>query len=346
MEIDNNKLNQITQPVKVVLNYDLVKLQRENEVKRASLWNQIETSESLFERELLGELPQGDRDRIASEFSLAKLLLATAARVNNEKNQIIKQFSETELDLIISFERFNIFDILSPQEIADRIYRRAELYNLAMGFYQNEYAKLDDLLDSPEVQKDLKIAFNLRYRDRMGKVVQGVQAFIGKYGLKDTVAQVEDVVRTGGTIEKTRVVYEYKSQPPSNTAEKPKPAEHQEKPNFWSKLNRLEKILTISVLTLTLLGLLGWRFGPWWSSSGSEYSLIFNAVPADEGTVQVSPLPNVDGKYTKGTPVTLEARETSTSRFVRWSGDAQGTIPTIVITMSGDKEVLAEFTSR
>ena len=185
MQNDISKLKQIKQPVDLVLGYGLEQLRLENEIKRASLWNQIESSQTLIDKGYLIDQSQGSRDQTISEFVLAKLLLATAAKLNNEKTPVIKQFNDAELNLIIEFEKFNLFDILSVEEIADRMYRRKDLRDLALGFYQIEFRKADDLLESQNVRKDIKIALSLRYRDRLNKVVQGVQAFVSKYGIPD-----------------------------------------------------------------------------------------------------------------------------------------------------------------
>jgi hypothetical protein len=63
-----------------------------------------------------------------------------------------------------------------------------------MGFYKNEYTKLDEMLDISEIRKDLKVAFNQRYRARLNKVGEGVQAYIRKYGVGPFIQQVENKV--------------------------------------------------------------------------------------------------------------------------------------------------------
>jgi hypothetical protein len=203
MTTDMNKITQLRQPAEQVLNYGLEKLRNVADIKRASLWNQIQCSENLVERGFLADLTEESRGAITSEFILARLLLATAANVNHDQPAIVRQFSGKELALIQNMEKFNVFDILSVEEIADRMDRKKDLRNLALDFYQNEFNQLDDLLDSPEIQKNLKIAFNLRYRDRLHKVVQGIQAYISKYGIPDTVAQMKEGLQSINTEGKT-----------------------------------------------------------------------------------------------------------------------------------------------
>jgi hypothetical protein len=342
MTIDITKLKQLKQPVDLVLSYDLEKLRHEDEIKRASLWNQVKNSENLFEREFLPDLLQEERNKTISEFVLARLLLATAARVNNDQIYVVKQFSNTELDLISNIEKFNVFDILSIEEIADRMERQKDLQNLALNFYQNEYAKLDGLLEAPEVQKYLKIAFNLRYKDRLSKVVQGVQTFISKYGLLDTIGQSKKSISTGGDGKEGKDVSGDKiKQQVTGTKDQEVDQDdiNPKKKSHWWKLQRMQLILSVAVAALTLCGLLGWQLIPW----KHTYTLVYNVIPAEMGTILVNPLPDQDGKYMKGTKVTLVAKQNADSHFVKWSGDVQGTTPLIVITMNGNESVSAEF---
>ncbi len=84
------------------------------------------------------------------------------------------------------------------------------------------------------------------------------------------------------------------------------------------------------------------------SSSGNPagktgYRLTTHIIPGDGGSIQVSPLPGHDGTYSPGTRVSLEARPSQAYQFSRWSGDTQGVIPSVIVTMSSDMDVTAEF---
>ena len=185
------KLNEILGPVELALDSDLEKLRRTDERKRAELWNRIEANQNIFENELLSSLPVDLRKELGSKFSLAKLLVAAAAYVNGEESPMVDNFNRKELDLVQDFEKYNVFDILSPEEIVQRIARKEDIYELVIDFYQREYSNLDKLLDDSEIQKDLKLAFKNRYRKRLDKVVEGVKSYVGQYGPVLIVTQVE-----------------------------------------------------------------------------------------------------------------------------------------------------------
>ena len=340
MAIDENKLKQLKQPLSTVLNSDLEKLRHLSDSKRGALWNQIKSNEDQFERLFSASLPAEERKQTSIDFTLAKLLLATAARANKERTPIITNFNEKELDLISNFERFNVFDVLGFDEIADRMSRREEIYKLAMGFYQNEYNKLDEMLEAPEIQKDLKVAFNQRYRTRLNKVGEGVQAYIRKYGVGPFVEQVEDKVR-GSSVNAPQSTEKVNTEAPSSKTIAAKPIPKTKKKIHWKP-----EWVAIILASVSLCGyLIGFQLFPWIQSLNSEQThvLIVESLPSDSGTIQVSPLPDDDGKYEAGTRVTLEARANTGARFVRWSGDANGTMTIFVITMDSDKQVIAEF---
>ncbi len=186
--------DEVVRAVNAVLDSDLEQLRRRDEVKRIDLWNQIEHSQNVFDDEYSTRLPRDIAMDTRSKFALSKLLLAAAAHVNGEESPVINQFNEKELTLVENFEKFNVFDILSTQEIVDRIARRGDIYQLVKEFYEGQYSDLDALLDDPSIEKDLKYAFKDKYRKRLDGIVQGVQAYVGKYGPIMVVDQIEQKV--------------------------------------------------------------------------------------------------------------------------------------------------------
>ena len=194
---DWERFEQITGSLKIVLESDLEHLRRMDEVKRIGIWNQIEHNQSIFEEEFANRLPRDIMMHSKSEFSFAKLLLAAAAHVNNEKNSITEGFSEKELTLVKNYEKFNVFDILSTDEIVERIHRRGDIYQIVREFYEGQYSDLDRLLDDPEIEKGLRYAFKNYYEKRFDKIRKAVQAYAGKYGPIMVVNQIEQKVWEG-----------------------------------------------------------------------------------------------------------------------------------------------------
>lgn len=193
-QVEWDKVDEVMSPVRRVLNYDLERLRRTDEVKRIGFWNDIESSMNTFEEELLPGLPRDLGHHYVSESMLAKLLLGTASHVNGEDSDMANAFNDQELVLVQDFERLNTFDILSTDDICERIARRDELFSLVREIYEKQYGDLDRALDSAEVQRDIKLAFKKRYQKRLDHIKEGVKAYVDKYGPVIMVKQIEDQV--------------------------------------------------------------------------------------------------------------------------------------------------------
>jgi hypothetical protein len=339
MTAEKSKSELIMEPVHKVLDYDLEALRQENEIKRASLWSQIESSQILFDRELSHTLTSEAKDLAKSQYELARLMLATAASINQTHTPIIKEFSQVELSLIHDFEKFNRFDNISPDQIADMLYHQPDLRWIVFSYFEkDQYGALDRLFTAKNIRQNLKSAFHQKYRNRINQVTQGAQAFILKY--PDEKIQASPELKN---LEKKQQTDRLNEQPNSTiltttTDEDNSDITTKIKPPFW-RLEGVRLVLSIVVLAVTLGGLLGWKFGPW----ESYYSLTTRVEPADAGWVQVNPLPESNGKYKKGTRVSLEARPTTGTQFLQWSGASEEHTPFVVVTMNGDKEYVAKF---
>ena len=190
-DVDYQKLNEIFKPVERVLGIDLEKLRRMDERERVGLWNQIKTSNNTFENEMASDLLNDMREKLRTDFSLATLLLAAAADANGEDSPVKTGFNTKELNLVQDFEKFNVFDILSTEEIVERTARKEDIYDLIVEFWQGQYANLDVLLDDSDIQRDVKLAFNKLYHKRLDKIVEGVKAYVEKYGPLFPIRQIE-----------------------------------------------------------------------------------------------------------------------------------------------------------
>ena len=191
--VDNDRLSTIMEQVRLIFTYDLEKLSHEDEVKRIQLWNELKNSESIFDRELGMDLPPDLRADIASQFSFAELRLAVAEQAELEPTSISNVFNGTELSIVPDYDKYNIFDITSANELAERMQRKSDIYHLALQ-YIKEYSALDAILDSPQIRKDLKIFLKKRYQERLNKVNEGIQIYIGRYGFGHAVKQIEKSV--------------------------------------------------------------------------------------------------------------------------------------------------------
>jgi hypothetical protein len=154
-----DKYDSLLRPVRRVLRNDLEKLKRTSEIKKIGLYNDITENLERFEIKCI-HIPEDVYNDTVSRFELARLLLAAESWVNQEDNPMVSEFRENELKLVEDFERYQIFNILSPDESVEKIARKKEgLYELITDYYEKGYNNLDTLLDDPSIMTDLKIAF-------------------------------------------------------------------------------------------------------------------------------------------------------------------------------------------
>jgi hypothetical protein len=132
--VDYDGLNRTLAPVEVALGNDLEGLRRKDERERVELWNRIKMSQNTFENEFLASLTPDLKRELGSRFCLAKLLVAAAADANGEESPVVSDFNRKEMELVQDFERFNVFDVLSAEEIVQRIARREDIYDLIIDF--------------------------------------------------------------------------------------------------------------------------------------------------------------------------------------------------------------------
>jgi len=190
-KINWDALNKILSPVDETLGSDLEALRRKDARERTDLWNRIVMSQNTYNNEFLPALSPDLRNELSSKFRLARLFLAAALWINNEDSPTLDEFNQKELDLVQDFERFNVFDVLTIEEIVQRIARREDIYELIVDFYQKQYSDLDTLLDDPDIQRDLKLAFKNQYKKRLEKIAEGVKAYVGLYGPVIIITQIE-----------------------------------------------------------------------------------------------------------------------------------------------------------
>ena len=77
----------------------------------------------------------------------------------------------------------------------------------------------------------------------------------------------------------------------------------------------------------------------------SCYTLATGVSPSGSGTVSISPTPNCNNytQYVSGTVVTLTATANTNYAFSNWSGDASGSANPTTVTMTANKNVIANF---
>ncbi len=176
-------LKELLVPVEQVLENDLEKLKRMEKTRRTDMWNNIVRNQQKFKDGKCGDIERDINEEIDGKFDLAKLLIATAAYDNKENSPIINEFNETEYNLVKEFERLAIFDVLSIDEIVEKIGRKeGGFYELIIKFYEKGYNKSDEILNDLTILRELKVSLKNRYMKIQNKIKEITIACIERYG--------------------------------------------------------------------------------------------------------------------------------------------------------------------
>ena len=190
------RVEEVLKPAEIVLQEDLESLRRTySEEERVEFWNMVRKAYKDFILKCSTELPQDLVKLVKGKYRLAMLLLAASFKLNGEgQDDIIGMFREEEYRILQDFEEFKVFDSLDIDAIVEFIKRReGRVYELVRRYYERQYNMLDRSWGP--LMGDLAAAFEARYRARRRKIEEAVVRYVRRYGLLETVSEIEDAVR-------------------------------------------------------------------------------------------------------------------------------------------------------
>jgi len=196
----DERLRELTHEVELVLDEDLASLQKRPDQSRIERYNILKANEEEFLREFTREYPSltsEERNEVRSKFRLARLLVAASFYdEGNLPRAIADDFIEAELQAVVDFDRYKRFDVLSEEQIEEKIRRmEGEVYELVTEYTSTQIANMDELMDNPDVQQDVMEALVDEYEERFEKVRQGFFTYVETHGLEHMVEAIEDAVR-------------------------------------------------------------------------------------------------------------------------------------------------------
>jgi len=193
---DECNIDVVLKPINIVLHEDLESLRRfYNEGERIEIWNRIVSEYKKFIQVCSTREHREVVDRVKRMYRFAMLMLAASFKLNGEKqDEIISKFKPEEYELLLDFEEFKIFDHLSVDEIVEAIKRHDEkVYGFIKRYYEKQYHALE--ISWGPLIGDLVKYFEERYRERRRKIEDAVVAYVKRYGLVETVSEIEEAIR-------------------------------------------------------------------------------------------------------------------------------------------------------
>lgn len=202
------RLRKLKHPANRTLNdSDVASISRETDQRRIDRYNRIKRNEQTLLGEFARDCPTALTDKelrdLRAEFRLARLLLVASFRYEGSVPQpLADDFSDKAVETAIEFERYKKFDIKEKEEIANEIRRMdGEMYELVREYIESDLSDLDQLQESPEVQRDVMSKLQERYEDRLENLRHGLFKYVEMRGLPGVVSAVEDAL---GTVDEAR----------------------------------------------------------------------------------------------------------------------------------------------
>jgi len=244
------RFEELTHESTVVLDEDLAALQKLPDRDRIERYNSIKADEEEFVWEFSKEydrLTDSEREDVRGDFRLARLLLAASFYDEGSvPRAMAEDFVDTELQAVLEFERYKRFDVLSEDEIEEKIRRmEGEVYELVTEYTSTQIANMDELMDDPDVQSDVMRKLLDRYQERREKIRQGFFVYVETHGLEHMVESIEAAVQavSESANEREMIREEIQAEFESLSAEIESDIRSQQR-TFEAELQRLERTVT------------------------------------------------------------------------------------------------------
>ena len=149
--------------------------------KRKELWNKIKEN---YERYLEGEcgefLPEIDR-HIRSQFELALLILALSFKENNEDFKPARMFSDKDLEAYKTIMSYDVFEILSVDDIKKRIASKdEEVLKLLEKYYIYMKKWCEDIVNDPSINLLIRDYINKKCKEYREKINEAINSLIAE----------------------------------------------------------------------------------------------------------------------------------------------------------------------
>lgn len=160
----------LLQPARMVLKtgthirYDLFE-------RRLALWNEIRNNQGRYMREECGMFLEEVDLHMRSQFDAALVALASVFIGNGEDFSQVSLYSADEVAVWQTIERYNVMDLLSQDELRNRIIKRdSDVLRLLQDYYVTMNSYVQSTLDNPEIRLTLRYYLKRRWNEYRGKM--------------------------------------------------------------------------------------------------------------------------------------------------------------------------------
>lgn len=160
----------LLQPARIVLKSG-THIRKDPYERRVALWNEVRTNQDRFLREECGTFLEEVDLHMRSQFDAALVALAAAFDANREDFSHVSRFSSGEIRTWQQVERYNLMEILSPDDMRNRLMKKdAGLLALFQEYYRDMDRYVETTLDDPEIRLTLRYYLKHRWNGYRGKM--------------------------------------------------------------------------------------------------------------------------------------------------------------------------------
>jgi len=177
-EGDVDKVKELIRPAEEVIKKGFA-ITREPFEKRLQLWNEIKENYEKYQRGECGKFLD-DLDKLyRSRFEVALLILARAFIKNGEDFPPSQSYSQEEIETYEKIERYNVFEILTKDDIKKKIVSRDKnLLKLFEEYYVEMDKWADEIIENPEIRLELRYYLKDRWESYKNKMNEAVNELI------------------------------------------------------------------------------------------------------------------------------------------------------------------------
>lgn len=147
--------------------------------RRVELWNKIRMNYDSYLDEECGSFLKDLDQHFCSLFDGALLVLASSFRENGEFFGAANIFSDEEVKLFRNIERYNLFEILSVDDIRKKLIQKDDkVIDLLRDYYVSMDSWVDEQLENPNLRLTLRYYLKKKWDGYKGKLNQAVSSSV------------------------------------------------------------------------------------------------------------------------------------------------------------------------
>lgn len=171
-------VEELLKPAKRVLKLG-ISVKHESFEQRVELWKKIRTNQESYLDEKCGTFLQDLDQHFCSLFDGSLLVLAASFRGNGESFGAADIFSEAEIKLFQNIERYNLFDLLSADDIRKKfIQKDSKVLNLLRDFYVSMDYWVNEQIENTDIRFTIRYYLKKRWDGYKKKLNQAVSSSV------------------------------------------------------------------------------------------------------------------------------------------------------------------------